>query len=352
MAVTAQQIAELAGVSRGTVDRALHNRGRVNPEVAARIQRIAEELGYKPNLVGQALVRTKRDFKIGAILQSVETPTMQIVLEGLRRATDELRSSGVELIVRELRGLDEELVLESIEELTSQGIQGLAISPNNTAELRQCINGLYEQGIPVITMNSDVPGSKRICFIGMDNYRAGQTAAGLMCQMLPDNSKILPLAGHLNNTAHNNRLNGFLDTLNQQNTHNLRIMPFQPCFDRNDYAHEVTQHALRENPDLVGIYVASNGQEGVCQAVEEEGRKGKVKIIAFDLNEPNMRLLQSDSLSIVLDQDAFQQGYHPPFLLYEYLMRHKKPENALIYTDIAIRTKYNSDLVVFTEHSK
>lgn len=352
MAVTAQQIAELAGVSRGTVDRALHNRGRVNPEVAARIQRIAEELGYKPNLVEQALVKTKRDFKIGAILQSVETPTMQIVLEGLRRATDELRSSGVELIVRELHGLDEELVLENIEELTSQGIQGLAISPNNTAELRQCINGLYEQGIPVITLNSDVPGSKRICFIGMDNYRAGQTAAGLMCQMLPDNSKILPLAGHLNNTAHNNRLNGFLDTLNQQNTYNLRIMPFQPCFDRNDYAHEITQHALRENPDLVGIYVASNGQEGVCQAVEEEGRKGKVKIIAFDLNEPNMRLLQSDSLNIVLDQHAFQQGYQPPFLLYEYLMHHKMPDNALLYTDISIRTKYNSDLVVFTDHFK
>ena len=90
----------------------------------------------------------------------------------------------------------------------------------------------------------------------------------------------------------------------------------------------------------------------VCQAVEEEDRKGKVKIIAFDLNEPNMRLLQSDSLSIVLDQDAFQQGYQPPFLLYEYLMHHKMPDNALLYTDIAIRTKYNSDLVVFTDHSK
>ena len=53
MAVTAQKIAELAGVSRGTVDRALHNRGRVNPEVAARIRKIADELGYKPNIVGQ-----------------------------------------------------------------------------------------------------------------------------------------------------------------------------------------------------------------------------------------------------------------------------------------------------------
>ena len=65
MAVTAQKIAEMAGVSRGTVDRALHNRGRVNPEVAARIRKIAAELGYKPNLVGQALVRSKQGAKLG-----------------------------------------------------------------------------------------------------------------------------------------------------------------------------------------------------------------------------------------------------------------------------------------------
>ena len=72
MAVTAQKIAELAGVSRGTVDRALHNRGRANPEVAARIRKIADELGYKPNIVGQALVRSKQGVRIGVILQSIE----------------------------------------------------------------------------------------------------------------------------------------------------------------------------------------------------------------------------------------------------------------------------------------
>ena len=106
MAVTAQQIAELAGVSRGTVDRALHNRGRVNPEVSARILQIAKDLGYKPNMIGQALVRTKRDFLLGAILQSAETPTMQIVAAGVRQAAAELRGSGVDLNLREIDGLD------------------------------------------------------------------------------------------------------------------------------------------------------------------------------------------------------------------------------------------------------
>lgn len=121
MAVTAQQIAELAGVSRGTVDRALHNRGRVNPEVAAKIHKIAAELGYKPNLIGQALVKSRREFKLGAILQSTETPTMQIVRAGVQHAAEELAASGVELIMRENRGLDTEMVLEHIEELVSQG---------------------------------------------------------------------------------------------------------------------------------------------------------------------------------------------------------------------------------------
>lgn len=344
MAVTAQQIAELAGVSRGTVDRALHNRGRVKPEVAARIQKIAEDLGYKPNLMGQALVRSKQGVKLGVILQSTETPTMQIVQEGVRRASDELCVAGGEVLLRGLEGLHDERVLESIDELVSQGIQGLAISPNNTPELRQRLNELHEQGIVVVTLNSDVQGSRRLCFVGQDGYRAGQTAAGLACQLFRRGSKILPLTGHLNNALHNSRLNGFLDILRKEEADHLQILPFQPCFDRNDYAYEVTQHVLHENPDLACIYVASNGQEGVCQAVEELGYKGQIKIIAYDLNEPNMRLLQSDSLSFILDQEAFEQGYRPPYLLYDYLIHKKRPSQELLYTDIAIRTKYNSDL--------
>lgn len=344
MAVTAQQIAELAGVSRGTVDRALHHRGRVNPEVAARIFRIATELGYKPNLIRQALVKTKHDFKIGAIVQSAETPTMKIVLEGLKRAAEELRASGIEVIIRELSGLDEELLLENIEDLVLQGVQGLAISPNNTPELRQCIDQLDQQNIPVVTFNSDVPGSKRICFIGMNNYRGGQTAAGLMCQMIPVGSKVFPLTGHLSNTAHNNRLNSFCETLQQETDYGITVLPFQPCFDRDDYAYEITHHILSANPDVAGVYVAANGQQGVCQAIDDLGLKRRVKVVAFDLNAITMELLQSESLSCVLDQKAFEQGYRSPYVLYEYVTHQKNPPSELIYTDIAIRTKYNSDL--------
>ena len=344
MAVTTQQIADLAGVSRGTVDRALHNRGRVSPEVADRIRRIAGELGYRPELLEgqQPIVRTqaKQALWLGAILQSTETPTMQIVLSGLRQAAAELRDLDVKLSIREIRGLDTKQVLKNTAELKREGIQGLALAPSSSLELRECINELHDENIPVITLNSDIPDSRRLCFVGMDNYRAGQTAAELVRQMLPAGGKILPILGHLNNTAHNNRLNGFRDTLLSQD---VTLLPAQPCFDCDDYAHEITQQTLRSESDLSCIYVASHGQQGVCRAVEEEGKKGQIRVIAFDLNDINRRLLREGSLSFVLDQGAFEQGYQPPFLLYDYLTNEKDPARELLYTDIAIRTKYNMD---------
>ena len=83
MAVTLQQIAEAAGVSRGTVDRALNNRGRIRPEVEERIKRIAREMGYQPSRAGRALAMAKRKIRIGVILQYMETPFMQQVLKGV-----------------------------------------------------------------------------------------------------------------------------------------------------------------------------------------------------------------------------------------------------------------------------
>ncbi len=118
-------------------------------------------------------------------------------------------------------------------------------------------------------------------------------------------------------------------------------MPFQPCFDRDDYAHEITQHILQTTPDLSAIYVTANGQQGVCQAVEEAGLKGRVRVIAYDLNAPNRQLLRNGSLSFAIDQAAFQQGALPPMVLFDALCRDKPPAKEFLYTDILIRTKYN-----------
>ena len=120
MAVTLVEIASLAGVSRGTVDRALNNRGRVDPEVADRVRRIAAELGYRPNREGRLLALAKNPIKIGIIVQSVETMFMHMVFEEVMRTQAQLTTPGAEIYVRPIQGVDAERQLAAIDELQSR----------------------------------------------------------------------------------------------------------------------------------------------------------------------------------------------------------------------------------------
>ena len=106
MRVTLNEIAKAAGVSRGTVDRALNNRGRIHPEVAEKIRRIARDMGYTTNVNARALALSSKPRKIGVILQLVDTPFVKTVQEGIETAARELRQIGFSLDIILIEGLD------------------------------------------------------------------------------------------------------------------------------------------------------------------------------------------------------------------------------------------------------
>ena len=82
MAVTIKNIAKIANVSRGTVDRVLNNRDGVNHEAELRIRKIASDMEYKPNRAGKALAARKKLIKIGCLLPSVDNPFLIMSLSG------------------------------------------------------------------------------------------------------------------------------------------------------------------------------------------------------------------------------------------------------------------------------
>ena len=106
MAITINQIAELCGVSRGTVDRALHNKGNVRPAVAAQIKKVAAEYGYTPNRAGLALSRAAHPIRLGVVLHSVQNSFVQSLLECCRREAQRLSVFSTEIIFRLSRTLD------------------------------------------------------------------------------------------------------------------------------------------------------------------------------------------------------------------------------------------------------
>ena len=167
MAVTLQQIAEAAGVSRGTVDRALNNRGRIRPEVEEKIKKIAREMGYQPSRAGRALAMAKRKIRIGVILQYMTTPFMQQVLKGVLEAKEEVESFGGTVKIYEIDGVEPEKVMAAMEELREDGFNGIALTPSEDQLLKARINQYQEEyGIPVVTFNADLEDTKRLCFVG------------------------------------------------------------------------------------------------------------------------------------------------------------------------------------------
>ncbi|MGN1030361.1 MAG: LacI family DNA-binding transcriptional regulator [Butyricicoccaceae bacterium] len=341
MAVTSKQIAELAGVSRGTVDRALHNRGRVNPEVAERIRKIAKDLGYQPHPAGQALVLSNKEFKIGVYLHSLATPTMQLVLNGVHKAEEELKPYGVTVKIITNPNFDKVAEMQAIEDLLADGCQALAITPTTEEDVTKRVNQLAKDGIPIVTFNGDIPNSDRLCYVGMNNYQGGKMAGALMGYMLQNGGKVLPITAHLTNDAHYARGKGFVEVL-EQDFPNIEILPLQGCFDRDEFAYEITKITLNNHPDLKGLYVAANGAHGAVRAIEEAGRNGMIRVFTFDINPPNVQDLKDGKVTLILDQHPEIEGYRPLHILYDYLAKGLKPERNE-FTELSVITKYNLD---------
>ena len=340
MAVTLKEIAEAAGVSRATVDRVLHGRGHVKPDVEKRIWRLAEEMRYQPSPLGRGLVKSARATKIGVICQFTETPFMKMVLSGLEEVREELRLMGAELVLDTIDSYAPARLMASVDEMLREGVQGLALTPGNTVEIRKKIQEVIADGVPVITFNTDVSGTGRLCYVGLDNVRAGQTCAGLMASSLRRGGLVLPISGYRGHQAHDQRMSAFQDTIRAEFP-SLKLLPVVWCHDSDRVSEEIMAETLRKYPELNGVYMSGNGQEGVCRALRDAGRVEQTVVICYDLTEQNVRELQSGGIDFLIDQDAWQQGYRPARLLYNYLILNDKPNRVFYHTDILIKTRYN-----------
>ena len=340
MAVTIQQIAEKAGVSRGTVDRALNKRGRINPDVAKEIEKIAEELGYvhkprkkKTNYGGK--------IKLGVVTQLSKASFMLEVNRGIQTAVKELSSLGIEVVIKERESVGEEDQLMALEELMKEEIRGLAIMPVDSEKVRAKLNEMiYEKKIPVVTFNSDIVGTGRSCFVGMDNKKSGRVAAGLMGMLTRGTGKVLIITGYFSSLLNNQRVDGFVEEM-KRSSPELEIAGVQGSFNDADEVEHIIENAMINIAGINSIFVVSGGQEGIKRAFDKLGLERRPYAIIYDQTPKNERLLQEEIADFLIDQNGFEQGYRPLRLLADHLLNEEEIKQEYYYTGLNIKTKYN-----------
>ena len=305
MAVTMQQIADLAGVSRGTVDRALNDRGRIRPEVAEKIKMIAKELGYQPNIAAKALSSGNQILRIGVILQYADTPTIQTVLEGAKDAKQEVERFGGRVMIDQINGGDVRQVLDIMRGYKEAGMKGIVLMPSNDEMLKNTIDRYVDDGIEIITINSDLEDTKRRCFVGQDNYAGGRVAE---------------LSYHYPS---------------------ITIMEPRFAYDDNWVAGKLLEEQLEITPDLKGIYMPAQGESGVCKILKKYELEKKIKVIVHDYEGENKKNLKEGVINFVLRQDAYAQGYESVMEIFHSLCGNPGHKEEFCYEDIVIKTRCN-----------
>lgn len=313
---TIQMVADLAGVSRGTVDRVLNNRAHVRQDVRERVLDAIRDTGYvSPRESYQMQMEAAlQPIKLGVLMPNWGNQFLVEVTQGIRQAQVELADSHVQVVSRKCKTDLAQEAVTLLEELRQEGASGLAICTLNDPTIEQRVSELTDEGIPCITFNSDLPGSRRLCFVGQDIRKAGRVAAGLMSKCVTQADTILATVGNLKFDGHRQRLDGFRDRMLELGFSEEHLV-VQETFNDYETTIRIVRNAIDQYPDLKGVYMANHNVPACAAAIESAGKKGQIHVICHDINASIRQLLLDGSVDFTIPQNFMQQGYAPLMLL-------------------------------------
>jgi len=332
---TIKEIAELAGVSRGTVDRVLNHRGEVNAETAARVMEIVKALDYRPNKAGLALAARKKKFKIGVILFSENNPFFDEVMEGVLAKAQELEDYGIITVTKRVE-FDLDAQIQAIDEFLTEEVNGLLLAPYNHEKIREKIDEITDMQIPVVTVNTDIEGSKRLAYVGSDFFQGGRMAAGIFGLMMKGNTEVAIVTGSSNVLCHSERIRGFREVLDKDYP-NLQIAEIVENHDDEFESYALTKKILEKYPRIGALFYTAAGVNGGCKAVIES--KKDVRVVTFDEVPTTIAMLKEGVISATIGQQPFKQGAKALDILFEYLTSGIIPEEEDCIIELTMKIK-------------
>jgi LacI family transcriptional regulator len=316
-----KDIAKALGISIGTVDRALHERSGVSLKTKARVLQMAEQLGYKPNLAAQAL-KLNRRLEIAVVLPKQISHFFDPLRAGIRSAADATVGMHVNVTFHEYPRMGQG-DLELLEERLKDRCDGIIFTPGNPRRLDPIIRRLASQGTAMLCVASDAPASARMGLVSAHAYTSGAIAAELLAFRLPRKTHVATITGELITLDHAEKLRGFAATL-AMIAPQLSLLPAVESHERPKEAYRQTIALLHGETKPQGLYISTANSIPVLKALEEEGLLGKIQVVATDLFQELVPLIETGKVLATLYQRPFTQGKVAFESLVAYLLEEKK----------------------------
>lgn len=296
MRPTLTDLAKAAGVSTATVDRVLNDRPGVSARTRDMVRKAARAVGYLPDVEDPVTPMT-----FTALLPPGTNPFITDLRAHLVNAAK--RAPGVTLDLPPIADLDPVTMADALGQVT--GVQGVAVVALNHPRVHAALLRLTAQGIPVVTVASDLPDTRRLAYVGIDNMRAGRLAGQVIARFQgPDpQGKVAVFAGSLSYRGHQEREMGLRQYLSED-APNMQLLEIRESQEDRDHAYDLTRALLDTHPDLRAIYNAGGGTSGIARALTEAGRAHDIITVAHEATDANKALLLDGTLDAIIDQDV------------------------------------------------
>lgn len=340
-----KDIAARAGVSVGTVDRVLHNRPNVSAPARYKVEKALKEMDYQPNVYASALAYNK-SFTFYCIIPMHESEAYwDEIEEGVNAATELRRDFHITLRIVYYERFNTPTFTRVTTECLNEHPDGVIIVPAKLEATRKFTDELHEKGIPFILLDSYLPDLRPLAFYGQDSFQSGYFAARMLMLIAQKEKEIMLMKclkrGHVGSKQQSNRETGFRHYMIDHFPHIAITEVNLPLGDNK----EQTDHILEEfftSHSHVHHCITFNSKAHLVGEFLLRTNRRNVQIMGYDMVAKNAECVRQGSISFLIAQHAYMQGYSCVETLFQAIVLRKEvtPVN---YMPIELLTKENID---------
>lgn len=326
--VRIKDIAEIANVSIGTVDRVIHSRGEVSPGTRAKIQKLLDEFDYKPDIAARSLA-LKRAIHLAVVMPKVvnDHTFWELPQLGIQRALEALDHDQVTLHRFYFDQVNRREFNNLVEDFPFTLMEGVLFAPVFKEESTTFLERCAEENLPVVLFNSllDLPSVRS--YVGQDAYHSGYVAAKLINYgLLPEQDvAIVNMSARKDHYAHiierERGFRAYFSSLDERFNQLISI----DLNGADDLRLKEKLEQVCSSYDIAGFFVTNSRVHKVARFLAESGRD-RIRLLGYDLLPENIRYLKQDRIDFLISQKPEEQAYLGLKSLFNLVVFNREPE--------------------------
>ncbi len=309
--ITIKDLAAHAKVSRGTVDRVLHNRGQVSQEVKDKIQRAIKDLGYKPNIIARTLAQNN-DYNIAVLIPNPEMDEFwNKPYQGIEEVLTDVETFGVSVNYYYFDNNDVTSFIDAGKRILSDSPDGILMASEFYHESLELLDKINARGIPVSLIMTQVDHELGSNYIGQDSFQSGVVVGRLFDTTVKDSEKhilIINLGAFYNNTLQiQKKVEGLKKYFNGREEFKM-YMSEELYFKDEKLLRDKIISALNDHPQVNGIFVTNSRSKYIADIVKEFQRERDICFIGYDIIADNITYLNNGVIDYLINQNPDMQG--------------------------------------------